>query len=65
MTINSFRSLPEQPDLDQYRTQAKELLRACRASDPEAIDRFDHWLFQGRPFDPAKIRLNDAQASRL
>jgi hypothetical protein len=61
MTINSFRSLPERPDLDQYRTQAKELLRACRASDPEAIDRFDSWLFEGKPFDPAKVTLNDAQ----
>ena len=61
MAINSFRSLPEQPDLDQYRKQARELLRACRGSDPEAMDRFDHWLFQGRPFDPTKIRLNDAQ----
>jgi ankyrin repeat protein len=61
MTINSFRSLPEQPDLDQYRTQAKELLRACRASNPQAMDRFDSWLFDGKPFDPTKLRLSDAQ----
>jgi ankyrin repeat protein len=61
MTINSFRSLPEHPDLDQYRKQAKELLRACHAGGPQALDRFDSWLFQGKPFDPTTMRLHDAQ----
>jgi ankyrin repeat protein len=61
MTINSFRSLAEKPDLDQYRKQAKQLVRACRAGDPEALDRFDSWLFRGKPFDPTKVKLNDAQ----
>src|SRR5262245_17984615 len=61
MTINSFRSLPERPDLDQYRQQAKELLRACRGRDAEAMERFDSWLFAGKPFDPAKLKLNEAQ----
>ncbi|HZF28674.1 MAG TPA: ankyrin repeat domain-containing protein [Gammaproteobacteria bacterium] len=61
MTINSFRLLAEHPDLAQYRKQAKELLRACHASDPEAMDRFDSWLFRGKPFDPTQVKLNDAQ----
>jgi len=36
-------SLPIRPDLDQYRTQAKELFAACEAGDPEALARIaDH-----------------------
>lgn len=31
--------LPVRPDLDQYRTQAKELLAACTAGKPEALAR--------------------------
>jgi ankyrin repeat protein len=61
MTINSFRVLPGQPDLAQYRKQAKELLRACREGDSEALDRFDSWLFRGKPFDPKNLKLSDAQ----
>ena len=35
--------LPVRPDLDQYRTQAKELLAACEAGDPDALARVaDH-----------------------
>lgn len=30
------RMLPDRPDLDQLRRQARELLRACRAGDPQA-----------------------------
>ncbi|MHB1833936.1 MAG: ankyrin repeat domain-containing protein [Solirubrobacteraceae bacterium] len=32
-------SLPEHPDLDQVRRRAKELLRAVRGGDPEAVER--------------------------
>ena len=32
----SFRKLPERPDLDQLRKQAKELLRRCASGDAEA-----------------------------
>ena len=36
-------ALPVRPDLDQYRTQAKELLAACEAGDPESLARVaDH-----------------------
>jgi ankyrin repeat protein len=31
--------LPVCPNLEQYRTQAKELLAACKAGDPEAVAR--------------------------
>jgi ankyrin repeat protein len=34
------RPLPDSPDLDQLRKQAKELLRAARAGDPTASTRF-------------------------
>lgn len=35
--------LPIRPDLDQYRKQAKELLAACQAGNPEALARVaDH-----------------------
>jgi ankyrin repeat protein len=33
-------SLPERPDLDQLRRQAKELRDAARAGDPDAVERF-------------------------
>ncbi|HEY1307706.1 MAG TPA: ankyrin repeat domain-containing protein [Vicinamibacterales bacterium] len=33
------RSLPARPDLDQYKTQAKELLKGARAGDREALQR--------------------------
>ena len=34
------RPLPDSPDPDQLRRQAKELLRAARAADPTALSRF-------------------------
>jgi ankyrin repeat protein len=34
------RPLPDSPDLDQLRRQAKELLRSARAADPTALARF-------------------------
>ena len=33
-------SLPERPDLDQLRRQAKELRDAARRGDPDAVERF-------------------------
>jgi ankyrin repeat protein len=35
-------SLPERPDLDQLRRQAKELRDAARRDDPGAVERFAH-----------------------
>src|ERR1700678_1369192 len=34
--------LPERPDLDQLRRQAKELRDAVRRGDPGAVERFVH-----------------------
>jgi len=33
------KELPARPSLDQYKKQAKDLLKACQAGDPEAIQR--------------------------
>lgn len=53
------RRLPVRPDLDQLHRQAKELLRAIRAGDPDAIAELrDH--HPGTP-DPAAAKLADAQ----
>jgi len=35
----SQRTLPDHPDIDQLRRQAKELLLAARSADPAALDR--------------------------
>src|SRR5437016_4228752 len=35
----SVRKLPDHPDLDQLRRQAKELRKAALAGDPTALDR--------------------------
>jgi ankyrin repeat protein len=37
-------SLPERPDLQQLRHRAKDLLRAVRAGDPQAVDRCRTYL---------------------
>jgi ankyrin repeat protein len=50
------RALPSHPDLDQQRTQAKELVRAWRADHPEAVARVRAVL----P-DKPRITLSDAQ----
>lgn len=53
------RILPVCPDLDQLRHQAKDLLRALHAGDPEALA--DLKQFHTKPIDPAKAKLADAQ----
>ena len=53
------RSLPVRPDLDQLHRQAKELLRAVRAGDAEAIAELrEHYP---ESIDPASAKLADAQ----
>ena len=34
------KPLPDRPDLEQLKNQAKELLRAAHAKDPAALARF-------------------------
>lgn len=55
----SRRRLPVRPDLEQLRHQAKDLLRAYRRGDPDAVADFaEH---HHAPPDPAAAKLADAQ----
>ena len=37
--------LPPRPQLDQYKKQAKDLLKACRSGDPDRIGEWArHWI---------------------
>src|SRR5262249_51199730 len=52
------RRLPERPDLDQLKRQAKELLGAFRSSDERALSEVhDHY----HDADPQSFALHDAQ----
>jgi hypothetical protein len=53
------RHFPVRPNLEQLRHQAKDLLRALRRGDPEALAEFrEHHTKQ---VDPAEAKLADAQ----
>src|ERR1700722_531828 len=57
------RAMRENPDLDQLKRQAKELLEAYRASSPEAVaevDAYHRGFFHGRA-TPEDFALHDAQ----
>jgi ankyrin repeat protein len=53
------RHLPVRPDLDQLRHQAKDLLRAIRRGDPDALA--DLKQYHSEAIDPARVKLGDAQ----
>jgi hypothetical protein len=53
------RHFPVRPNLDQLKHQAKDLLRAIRRSDSEAVA--DLREYQPKSIDPASARLADAQ----
>ena len=53
------RHFPVRPNLEQLKHQAKDLLRAFRAGDAEAISDFHE--YQTRQIDPETARLADAQ----
>jgi hypothetical protein len=59
------RGLPRQPHLDVPRREARELLNACRQSEPQAFERIRrrHPKFKHTPDSglTAVIRLSDAQ----
>jgi ankyrin repeat protein len=61
-----IRPLPDSPDLDQLRRQAKDLLRAARAADPTALARFRTLPSLARASDDDLARvplaLHDAQS---
>jgi ankyrin repeat protein len=50
------RDLPARPNLDQYRKQAKDFLKACKSGEPDAIRRLRQFSKSA-----AKITLADAQ----
>jgi hypothetical protein len=53
------RRLPVRPNLDQLRHQAKDLLRAVRQGDPDAV--LDFQTYHPETIDPADAKLADAQ----
>ena len=53
------QSLPVRPNLDQLKHQAKDLLRAIHAGDPEALA--DLQTFHSAKLAPADVKLADAQ----
>src|SRR5689334_12109252 len=53
------RRLPVRPDLEQLKHQAKDLLRAIRRRDPEAVADFRD--FHPSPPAPEDAKLADAQ----
>jgi ankyrin repeat protein len=60
------KKLPARPSLEQHRKQAKELLKACKTGDPDAIQRIKRHHHQAsKPNDPGilsgKFALADAQ----
>ncbi len=52
------RTLPERPNLDQLRKQAKELHRSYKARDPDAVAEVQR--FEASP-NPSSFALTDAQ----
>jgi hypothetical protein len=44
-------SLPQDPDLDQLRSQARELQRAVRRGEPAALTRVSRWHPGAPPAD--------------
>ena len=55
----SARHLPVRPNLDQLKHQAKDLLRAIRAREPDAIA--DLIAYHPETIDPSAVKLADAQ----
>ncbi len=60
------RQLPDRPNLEQLKKQAKSLLRAAHARDGEALRRFTALpRYAGRPADDIPVHdlaLHDAQS---
>lgn len=56
--MSNPRTLPQNPDLDQLKTQARELLTAFRAGDAEATAAF---AVHPRAIDSTAAKLTDAQ----
>ena len=52
------KKLPENPDLDQLKAQAKELLKAARSGDGEAVVRLENYQLRA---EGKRLMLADAQ----
>jgi ankyrin repeat protein len=62
MSVIPTRRLPQQPNLDQLRKQAKDLLGRYRSGDPEAVAEVQQFEWQAAAAaDPATFALSDAQ----
>jgi len=57
-----MKQLPASPNLSHLKKQAKELLRARRKNDPEAIRQFLEYLPSARNISTEQFRLHDAQS---
>jgi ankyrin repeat protein len=59
------RDLPARPNIEQYKKQAKDLLKSCKSRDPEAIRRLREFVRHeegpSKPGRAGSIRLADAQ----
>ena len=59
------RDLPARPNIEQYKKQAKDLLKSCKSRDPEALRRIREFVrHAGGPSEPGRagtITLADAQ----
>lgn len=55
------QQLPERPNLEQLKKQAKSLLHAARNQDPDAVERFRAILPPGRSLNSEALALHDAQ----
>lgn len=53
------QQLPERPNLEQLKKQAKSLLRAAQEKDPTALERFQTVL--NRPLTSDAVALHNAQ----
>lgn len=56
--------LPPRPNLEQYKKQAKDLLKACKAGDPQALaDWLTQWFEAQLKMDPALANARRAYAT--
>lgn len=60
MEVTMSRLLPQDPDIQHLKRQAKSLLRALRNNDPEAIERIRAEI-PSKVINPQKYRLSDCQ----
>jgi ankyrin repeat protein len=56
--MTKVRTLPANPDLDQLKRQAKELLEGFLSGQPDAVAEVQTWY---RAADPSRFALHDAQ----